>query len=83
MNWTAFLPAIAAAFIAALVAATSGLIAWHWALWKSHTDHKLHVSENYLRVAALDPIYRELRFLRSVVEEIAAKLRIQAKEGHD
>lgn len=54
----------------------SGLIGWVWALWKSHTDFKLKVSEDYLKTTALAEVKDEIRMLRVLVYQIAQKMEV-------
>lgn len=54
----------------------SGLIGWVWALWKSHTDFKLKVSEDYLKTTALTEVKDEIRMLRVLVYQIAQKMEV-------
>lgn len=54
----------------------SGLIGWVWALWKSHTDFKLKVSEEYMKVSAINELKGEIHSLRDVVYRIAVKMEV-------
>lgn len=54
----------------------SGLIGWVWALWKSHTDFKLKVSEDYLKASAVSELRSEIHALRDVVYRIAVKMEV-------
>jgi hypothetical protein len=55
-------------------AAIVGLVAWVWTLWRSLTDLRLKVAEEYIRHSSVDEIKDELHALRDVVYRIALKM---------
>lgn len=63
-----------------LVAAVAGLMAWNWGLWREVQTIKLNVAENYVKHNHLEPIYRDLKYLRQLSLRIAHAMRIELPE---
>lgn len=57
-----------------LTPAVAGLLAWVWALWRSHNDLRLKVAEECLKTNSLQEVKDELHALRDVVYRIAVKM---------
>lgn len=54
----------------------SGLVVWVWALWKSHTDFKLKVSDDYMKASSINELKSEIHALRDLVYRIAVKMEV-------
>jgi hypothetical protein len=64
-----------------LSVAVAGLVTWVWALWQSHNDFRLKVTEEYIRREALKEFKEDLHQVRQLVFAIARRLEIPT--AHD
>lgn len=65
----------------------SALVVWVWALWRSHTDHKLHVAEHYVRRPEMDQIEQTLSDMKGYMESQFRELlktvyELKGRNGH-
>ncbi len=60
-----------------------GLIGCVWALWNSHHNLKLHISEHYIKKDSFDEVKRELRSLTVMMYKVASKLGVSIHEARE
>ena len=64
-----------------VVIGVPALVAWVWALWRSHHDLRLKVAEEYIHREALKEFKEDLHQVRTLVFAIARRLEIPT--AHD
>ncbi len=56
-----------------------GIVTWLWALWKSHTDLRLKLAEDYSKTPAMQEAVRNA--IAPLEKSIAAQATAQAHQG--